>query len=65
MFRRLNVFSEDMALALVVWLCSLPLIGFLIIPVWGLKTAGLLALLVLVAIMVVCWGFCGWKVFRK
>jgi hypothetical protein len=65
MFRRFNIYSEDMALALVVWLCSLPLIGFLVIPVWGVKTAGSLALFVLVAIMMVCWGFCGWKIFRK
>jgi len=63
MFRRLGFHSDEMALALVVWLCSLPLVALVVIPLFGLKAAGIVALALFFFAMALCWGICGWKVF--
>ena len=41
MFKRLGFHSDEMALALTLWLCSLPLVAMLVIPFLGLRVAGL------------------------
>ncbi len=64
MFRRLGFHSDEMALALVVWLCSLPLVALVVIPLFGLKVAGVVALALFFVAMAICWGICGWKVFK-
>ena len=64
MFKQLRSFhSEDMALTLILWLCSLPLVALLVIPFFGLKVAAVVALILFLVMMVICWGICGWKVF--
>lgn len=65
MFRRLGIHSDEMAVALVVWLCTLPFLGLLMVPRFGLATAGVAALLILIALMIVCWGMCGRELLRK
>ena len=62
MLRRLGFHSDEMALALVLWLCSLPLVALVVIPLFGLKVAGIVALALFFVAMAVCWGICGWKV---
>ena len=64
MFRRLGFHSDEMALALAVWLCSLPLVALVVIPLFGLKVAGIVALALFFFAMALCWGICGWKVFN-
>ena len=64
MFRKFSLHSEDMALALVLWLCTLPLVGLLIVPFFGLKVGAIVAVALFIAAMVVCWGICGWKTFK-
>ena len=64
MLRRLGFHSDEMALALVLWLCSLPLVALVVIPLFGLKVAGVAALALFFVAMAVCWGICGWKVFK-
>lgn len=64
MFRRLGHHSDEMALAFGVWLCTLPLAGLIVIPLFGLKVAGIVALALLVAAVAICWGICSWKVFK-
>lgn len=65
MLKRFGLELDDMAVALIIWLCSLPLIGILIIPLLGWQ-AGLVAALVLLLLsMIVCWGICSWKTFHK
>jgi len=54
--------ADEMLLAFAVWLCSLPLIAFMVIPLFGLGTAGVVALGVLIVLMGICWGACGWKI---
>jgi hypothetical protein len=35
MLKRLNFDSDDLALAIVLWICSLPLIALIVAPVFG------------------------------
>lgn len=64
MLKQIGFHSEDMALALLLWLCSLPLVGLIIIPFFGLKVAAVVGLALFFLAMAICWGICGWKVFR-
>ncbi len=64
MFKRLGCHSEEMALALVVWLCSLPLIAFIVLPLFGRAAALTVAVALLFVALAVCWGFCTWKVLE-
>lgn len=64
MQERLGVHSDEMALALVVWLCSLPLIALIVIPLLGLGAAGVVALALLFVALAMCWGACGWNVLK-
>ena len=61
MFKRLGYHSDEMVLALVIWLCALPLIGLVVLPVFGLKVAGVVALALFLVAMAVCWGAGTWK----
>ena len=65
LIRRLAFRSEEMAQAVILWLCSLPAVALVIIPVLGVQAGIVAALLLLVGAMAICWGQCGWKVFRR
>ena len=66
MLRRMGFHSDEMALAFILWLCSLPLVALTVIPFFGLKTAGAVAaaLVLFFVAMAICWGACGWKAFK-
>ncbi len=64
MFGKFSFRLEDMALTLVLWLCSLPLVGLFILPFFGLKVAAIAAVALFIAAMVACWGICSWKLFH-
>jgi hypothetical protein len=64
MRKRLGLHSDEMALALALWLCSLPLVALIVIPLFGLNAAGVVALALLFVAMAVCWGACGWQVLK-
>jgi hypothetical protein len=55
---------DDMALAIIIWMCTLPLVGLLIFPFFGLKIILLVSAALLIAILVLCWGVCSWKIFH-
>lgn len=67
MFKRFASHFDDMALAILIWMCTLPLVGLLIFPLFGLKISLLVAAGLLIGILVICWGMCGWarSVFRS
>jgi hypothetical protein len=66
MFRQLRRFHpEEMVLAIILWMCSLPLVALLVIPFFGLKAAAVVALVLFLVAMVVCWGICGWQIFKE
>lgn len=64
MLKRLGAHSDSMLLALVVWLCSLPLVLLIVAPLLGLKAAGIVALLLFFVALAICWGICSWRVFQ-
>lgn len=57
---KLSAFSDTMALMIVLWLCSLPLIALVILPLFGRTVAFTVALALLPVLLLVCWGVCGW-----
>lgn len=65
MLRRFASHFDDMALAITIWMCTLPLVGLLVVPFFGLKAGLVAAAALFIAAMVICWGICGWKVFRE
>ena len=65
MLKRFAGHFDDMALAIVIWMCTLPLVGLLVIPFFGLKLGLIVALALFVAAMVICWGICSWKIFKS
>jgi hypothetical protein len=50
-----------MALTIVLWLCSLILIGLVVAPLFGAKVAWIVAIGLLVAFLVLCWGVCAYR----
>lgn len=63
MFKYLKMFhSEDMAVALTLWLCSLPLVGLIVMPFFGWEVTVAVVLTLLLVALVICWGICGWKI---
>lgn len=64
MLKRLGFHFDEVALALMVWLCTLPLVGLIVIPLFGLKVAGVVALALLVVVVIICWGICSWKIYK-
>ncbi len=54
-----------MALAITIWLCTLPLVGLLVVPIFGLKAGLIVAVVLFIVAMVICWGICSWKLFKS
>ena len=50
--------SDTMLLLLVVWLCTLPLIIWLIVPAFGIQAGLSLAAALLIGLLIICWGLC-------
>ncbi len=65
MLRRFASHFDDMALAIIIWMCTLPLVGLLVFPFFGLKISLLVAAALLIAVLVLCWGICSWKIFKS
>jgi len=64
MFKRIGFHSEEMALALFLWLCSLPLVAFIVLPLFGRTIALMVALALFFVAMAICWGICTWKIAK-
>ena len=52
------------ALTIVLWLCSLVLVGLLIAPLFGSKMAWIVAIGLLLAFLALCWGACAYRLIR-
>lgn len=65
MLKRINYRFDDMILAVVVWMCTLPLIGLFVLPFLGWKVSLLVATGLLITLLIICWGICGWKIYKK
>jgi len=64
MLRKFKSQFDDMAIAIVIWMCALPLVGLLIFPFFGLKISLLVAAGLFITILFICWGICSWKIFK-
>lgn len=64
MFGKFKSGLDDMALAIVIWLCTLPLVGLLVIPFFGLKVGLVVVVALFIVAMIICWGICSWKIFK-
>jgi hypothetical protein len=50
-----------MALTLVLWLCSLVLVGLVVAPLFGQRVAWIVAIGLLLVFMTLCWGVCAYR----
>lgn len=64
MFKWLDTHFDQMALTIVVWLCSLPLIVLVVLPLFSLQVAVVAALVLFFVMLAVCWGICTWKTVK-
>src|SRR5512145_2032524 len=55
MLKRLGPHSDSMLLALLIWLCSLPLTLFIVASLFGLTAAGIVVLLLFFVVFAICW----------
>jgi len=65
MLEKFKLGLDDMALAVIIWMCTLPLVGLLVVPFFGLKVAAIVAVALFIAAMAICWGICSWKIFKS
>lgn len=65
MLEKFKLGMDDMALAIVIWLCTLPLVGLLVVPFFGLKVGLIAAVALFIVAMIICWGICSWKIFKS
>ena len=57
--------SDEMLLALAVWFCSLPLVAWLAGAWLGWQAALTSGVVLLIALLLACWGACGWTIARR
>jgi hypothetical protein len=65
MRKQLTAHFDDMVLVIAVWMCSLPLVGLLVIPLMGIKAGLVVAAMLFLVIVIACWGIYSWKIFRN
>ena len=53
-----NQYSEWMLITLVSWFCLMPLLLFIIIPIWGNGIGLAVASFLLVSLLGLCWLLC-------
>ena len=64
MFEKFKTGLDNMALTIVIWLCTLPLVGLLVIPFFGPHVGLAAAIALFIFAVGICWGICGWTIFR-
>jgi hypothetical protein len=42
-----------------------PLVGLFIVPFFGLTVAAMVVIALFFVAMAICWGICGWKIFKS
>lgn len=65
MLRKFSIRPDDMILALVLWICTLPLVALFVVPFFGWKVAAIAALALFFLAVAIYWGICGWKTFKS
>lgn len=52
---------DPMLITLALWMCALPLVAMIVVPLFGKGAALLTALVLFVVMLLISWGICGWK----
>lgn len=65
MRQKLSRYKDTIALTIVLWLCSLLLVGLVVLPLFGRVVAASTAVGLLLVLLFVCWGICGWRVVQE
>jgi hypothetical protein len=60
-----SVHSDQMALTLVLWMCSLPLVAMAVIPLFGLKATAIVSAVLFFVAVAICWGICAWRIAEE
>lgn len=58
MLNKINFELEDLVVALPIWLCLLPLISILVVPLFGWHIGLAAAAILFILAMAICWGIC-------
>jgi hypothetical protein len=58
MGKQFTNYFENLALAIALWMCLLPLVGLLILPFVGLKISLLIAVGLRIVVLVICQRIC-------
>jgi putative effector of murein hydrolase LrgA (UPF0299 family) len=58
-------YGDTMVLTIVLWICSLPLVGLVILPLFGRTVAAYTIVGLLILFLLICWGICGWHVVKE
>jgi len=53
--------ASSMLTGVLLWLCSLPLIGLLVLPWFGARVALVVALALLAVTVSACYALCAWR----
>jgi len=56
---------EIMIFTVLLWVCTVPVIGLVVVPWLGVKTAVIIALVLMPVLLAVCWSICGWNIIKK
>lgn len=56
---------DTMGLVFAVWICTLPLMGLVIAPVFGAQTALTIAIASLIGMLILCWGTCILRLIQR
>lgn len=62
--KRLLPGIDTMGLTLTMWLCTLPLIAFVVAPLFGRQIAANIAVGLLIVMLAICWLSCVPKVIK-
>lgn len=49
---------DTMGIVLILWICTLPFIGLIVVPLFGPQIGTDIAVGLLIAMLLICWGLC-------
>ncbi|QPC83142.1 hypothetical protein G4Y79_01850 [Phototrophicus methaneseepsis] len=49
---------DMMGIVLMLWICTLPFIALIVVPLFGPQIGAGIAVALLIAMLLICWGLC-------
>lgn len=63
--QRISSHFDGMILAIAVWICTVPVVGLLVIPFFGWKVGLSIVVVLSIIVAIICWGICSWKIYKS